>query len=56
MSMPMSSQSFKTALQNQSLPTPNYTAEEILTEEAANMEQRAQQKEKSAGAKVEKNW
>jgi hypothetical protein len=56
MSMPMSSQSFKTALQNQSLPTPNYTAEEIMAEEAANMEQRAQQKEKSAGAKVEKNW
>jgi Ca-activated chloride channel homolog len=56
MSMPMSSRSFKTALESRSLPSPNYTAEEILTEEAANMEQRAQQKEKSAGAKVEKNW
>lgn len=56
LSMPMSSQDFKTALENQSLPTPNYTAEEILQEEAANMEQRAQQKSSRAGASVEKNW
>jgi hypothetical protein len=56
LSMPMSSQSFKTALENQSLPAPNYTAEEILTEESANMEQRAQQKAGRAGANVEKNW
>jgi len=56
MSMPMSSQSFKTALENQTLPSPNYTSEEILTEEAANMEQRAQKKSERAGANVEKNW
>ncbi len=56
MSMPMESGSFKTALESRSLPTPNYTAEEILMEEAANMEQRAQQQSGRAGAKVEKNW
>lgn len=55
-SMPMSSQNFKTALENRALPAPNYTAEDILTEEAANMEQRAQQKASRAGANVEKNW
>ncbi len=55
-SMPMSSRNFRTALENQSLPVPNYTAEEILTEESANMEQRAQQKAGRAGANVEKNW
>jgi hypothetical protein len=54
--MPMSSQNFKTALENRALPAPNYTAEDILTEEAANMEQRAQQKASRAGANVEKNW
>jgi uncharacterized protein YegL len=56
MSMPMDSGNFKTALESRSLPTPNYTAEEILMEEAANMEQRAQQQSGRAGAKVEKNW
>jgi Mg-chelatase subunit ChlD len=56
LSMPMNSQSFKTALENQSLPAPNYTAEEIMMEESANMEQRAQQKAGRAGATVEKNW
>ena len=56
MSMPMKSGSFKSALENRSLPTPNYTAEEILMEEAANMEQRAQQQSGRAGANVEKNW
>jgi len=55
-SMPMSSQNFKTALESRSLPAPNYTAEEILTEESANMEQRIQQKAGRAGANVEKNW
>ncbi|MBT3193824.1 MAG: VWA domain-containing protein [Verrucomicrobia bacterium] len=56
LSMPMSSQGFKTALENNSLPTPNYTAEEILMEEAANQEQRAQKNAGRAGANVEKNW
>ena len=56
LSMPMQSGNFQTALENRSLPTPNYTAEEILMEEAANMEQRAQQQSGRAGAKVEKNW
>lgn len=56
LSMPMSSQDFKTALENQSLPTPNYTAEEILMQEAANQEKRARQKAGRSGAKVEKNW
>ena len=55
-SMPMSSQSFKTALESRSLPAPNYTAKEILMEESANMEQRAQQKAGRAGVNVEKNW
>jgi len=56
MSMPISAQSFKTALENRALPSPNYTAEEILMQEAANQEQRAQQRASRAGAKVEKNW
>ena len=56
MSMPMQAGSFKSALESRSLPTPNYTAEEILMEEAANMEQRAQQQSSRAGAQVEKNW
>ena len=56
LSMPMSSQDFKTALENRSLPTPNYSAEEILMQEAANQEKRAQQKAGRSGAKVEKNW
>jgi hypothetical protein len=56
MSMPMSSQNFKTALENNALPSPNYTAEEILAEEASNMEKRAEQKASQAGSKVEKNW
>ncbi len=56
MSMPMSSQNYKTALETRSLPSPNYTAEEILMQEAANQEQRVQQKADRAGAKVEKNW
>lgn len=56
MSMPMESGEFKSDLSNQALPTPNYTSDDILMEEAANMESRAQQKSKSSGAKVEKNW
>lgn len=56
LSMPMNSLDFFTALENQSLPVPNYTAEEIMQEEAANLEQRAQQKASRAGAAVEKNW
>ena len=56
MSMPMEAGDFQTALNSRSLPTPNYTAEEILMEEAANMEQRAKQQSDRAGAKVEKNW
>ena len=56
LSMPMSSQDFKTALENRTLPTPNYTADEILMQEAANQEKRAQQKASRSGAKVEKNW
>lgn len=56
LSMPMQSGSFKTSLESRSLPMPNYTAEEILMEEAANMEKRAQQQSSRAGAKVEKNW
>jgi len=55
-SMPMSSRNFNTSLDSHSLPTPNYTAEELLMEESANMEQRAQQKAGRAGANVEKNW
>ena len=55
LSMPMSSQQFKTALENRSMPIPNYTAEEILMEEVAHQEQRAQQKAGRA-SQVEKNW
>jgi len=56
MSMPIQSGNFQTALESRSLPTPNYTAEEILMQEAANMKQRALQQSSRAGAKVEKNW
>jgi len=56
MTTPMDSSNFKTSLENRSLPTPNYTAEEILMEEAANMEQRAEQKAKQTDSKVERNW
>jgi hypothetical protein len=56
LSMPIRSKNFKTSLDSRSLPTPNYTAEEIMKEEAANMEKRAQQKSSHAGANVEKNW
>lgn len=56
MSLPLDSGQFKTALENRALPIPNYRAEDIMAEEAANMEQRAQRQSKAAGAKVEKNW
>ncbi len=56
LSMPMAAGEFQTDLQNRSLPTPNYTAEEILREEAANMKKRAAQKTKASGENVEKNW
>lgn len=56
MSAAMQAGNFKADLEARSLPIPNYTSEEILTEEEANMEQRSQQKAKQAGAKVEKNW
>lgn len=54
----MTSQSgeFKTALENQSMPVPNYSADEILAGEVANQKQRARQKAAHAGANVEKNW
>jgi Ca-activated chloride channel homolog len=55
-SMPMSSQNLQTSLENRTLPAPNYTAEEILNQEAENQAQRAQQKAGRAGANVEKNW
>ncbi len=47
---------FQEALLLQSLPIPDYTAAEILAEEAANQEKRARRKAVRAGAKVEKNW
>ncbi len=47
---------FQKALSLRSLPIPDYTAEEILAEEAANQQNRARQKALRAGAKVEKNW
>lgn len=47
---------FKTALENRSLPVPNYTAEEILDGEVANQKQRTRQKAARSGANVEKNW
>jgi hypothetical protein len=55
-SQSVSAGDFETALSLQSLPVPNYTAEEILAEESANQQQRARQKAARAGAKVEKNW
>jgi len=55
-SMPMSSQEFKTALENRDLPSPNYTAEDILSQEEANQEKRTRQKAGRSGAGVEKNW
>ncbi|MGE4489735.1 MAG: VWA domain-containing protein [Kiritimatiellales bacterium] len=56
LSMPIDSSNFKTALENKALPAPNYSAEDILKQEEANMEQRAEQNAARAGAKVEKNW
>jgi len=47
---------FKEALKNRSLPTPNYTSEEILQEEADYMKERAQHQAKRSAQKVEKNW
>lgn len=55
-SMPMMSQDFKTALENRALPSPNYTAEDILLQEEANQEKRTSQKAGQSGAGVEKNW
>jgi len=55
-SMPMSAGEFKAALESRMLPSPNYTAEEVMLQEAANQEKRAQQRESRSGAKVEKNW
>jgi Ca-activated chloride channel homolog len=56
LTMPIRSQSFNSALDSRSLPVPNYTAEEILAEEAANMRSRQRQNEARAAAGVEKNW
>jgi hypothetical protein len=56
LSMPIRSQSFNSALNNRNIPVPNYSAEEILAEEEANMLKRSRQNESRAGAKVEKNW
>jgi Mg-chelatase subunit ChlD len=55
-SMPMRGGSFQSALDAKSLPSPNYTAEEILAEEASNQQGRARRREAGAGANVEKNW
>lgn len=55
-SLPVAAGELNTALSLRSLPVPNYTAEEILAEEAANEQQRAKHKAARAGSKVEKNW
>jgi hypothetical protein len=54
--MPMSAGEFKTALESRMLPSPNYTAEDVMMQEEANQAKRAQQRESRSGAKVEKNW
>jgi hypothetical protein len=56
LSMPIRSQNFNSALNNRNMPIPNYSAEEILAEEAANQAKREQQNASRAGAKVDKNW
>jgi Ca-activated chloride channel family protein len=53
---PAASGDLQQALSLQSLPIPNYTAEEILAEEAANQKKRTRRKAARAGARVEKNW
>jgi hypothetical protein len=55
-SAPVSPGDFREALALRSLPIPNYTSAEILAEEAANQQKRAQRNARRAGAKVEKNW
>ncbi len=55
-SIPLRSQSFNSALDSRAMPVPNYTAQELLAEEAANMRNRQRQNEARAGAGVEKNW
>jgi len=53
---PVSPGDFQEALALRSLPIPDYTAAEILAEEAANQQNRARRKAARAGARVEKNW
>jgi hypothetical protein len=53
---PISPGDFQEALSLESLPTPDYTPAEILAEEAANQQKRAQRKAAWAGSRVEKNW
>ncbi len=53
---PPSPGDFQAALALDALPIPNYSAAEILAEEAANQQKRARRKAASAGARVEKNW
>ena len=55
-SMNMNSSAFRSSLENNSLPAPDYSPQEILEEEAVNLEQRAKQKSRQSGANVEKNW
>jgi hypothetical protein len=55
-SMPAMSGQFKTALDARSLPIPNYSQEEILEEEARNLQDRARKREARAGSGVKKNW
>jgi Ca-activated chloride channel homolog len=53
---PVSPGDFQEALALQSLPIPDYTAEEILAEESANQQERTRRKAARAAARVEKNW
>ena len=55
-SQPVSPGDFEEALSLRSLPIPDYTAAEILAEEAENQRKRAQRNAARSGANVEKNW
>ncbi|AKJ64269.1 vWA domain-containing protein [Kiritimatiella glycovorans] len=54
-SIPMSAESLRVALENRRLPEPDYSASEILAEEAENQKERAERRGRRASG-VNKNW
>ena len=54
-SMPMKGE-FRKDVMMQPLPTPNFSAEDILMEEVSSRQFREQQRDKANAGKVEKDW